>query len=92
MSHSYASEKDDLLKRLRRIEGQVRGVQKMIEEDRYCIDLLTQLAAVKNATHKVALAVLDSHTRGCVTDAIQNHESEGEKIDELMEAIRQFTK
>lgn len=92
MSHSYEKNKDDLLARLRRIEGQVRGVQKMIEEDRYCIDLLTQLAAIKNATHKVALSVLESHTRGCVADAISQHESENEKIDELMEVIRQFTK
>lgn len=64
----------------------------MIENDRYCVDLLAQLAAVKNATNKVALSVLESHTRGCVTDAIQNRESEDEKIDELMDVIRYFTK
>ncbi|GMA57411.1 DNA-binding FrmR family transcriptional regulator [Alicyclobacillus sacchari] len=92
MSHPYAKNKTDLLTRLRRIEGQVRGVQKMIEEDRYCVELLTQLAAIKNATHKVALSILDAHTRGCVADAIHHRASENEKIDELMEVIRQFTK
>lgn len=92
MGHSYAKDKENLLARLRRIEGQVRGVQKMIDEDRYCIDLLTQLAAIKNATHKVALAILESHTRGCVADAMHQHESEDEKINELMGVIRQFTK
>ncbi|GLV14917.1 hypothetical protein Heshes_26010 [Alicyclobacillus hesperidum] len=92
MGHPYAKEKADLLTRLRRIEGQVRGVQKMIEEDRYCVDLLTQLAAIKNATHKVALSILEAHTRGCVADAIHHHTSEDEKIDELMDVIRQFIK
>lgn len=92
MSHSYANDKANLLARLRRIEGQVRGVQKMIDEDRYCIELLTQLAAIKNATNKVALSVLESHTRGCVADAIHQQESVDEKINELMEVIRQFTK
>ncbi|MDP9729433.1 metal-sensitive transcriptional regulator [Alicyclobacillus tolerans] len=92
MSHSYEKDKDNLLARLRRIEGQVRGVQKMIEDNRYCIDLLNQLAAIKSATHQVALAILEAHTRGCVADALHERTSEKEKIDELMQVIRQFSK
>lgn len=90
--HSYGSKKEDLQKRLKRIEGQVRGIQKMIEEDRYCVDLLTQLAAIKSATHQVAMSILESHTRGCVADALANQRDGQEKIDELMEIISQFTK
>jgi DNA-binding FrmR family transcriptional regulator len=90
--HSYAPNRDDLLRRLKRIEGQVRGIQKMIEEDRYCVDILIQIAAVKSAVHQVGLSILESHTRGCVADALTNQESGDKKIDELMEVIRQFTK
>lgn len=89
----YHSHKDTLLKNLRKIEGQIRGVQKMIEEDRYCVDILTQLAAIKAATNKVGLALLEYHTRGCVKKAIQQQEDGGEHhIEELMEIIRIFTK
>jgi DNA-binding FrmR family transcriptional regulator len=90
--HSYAPMREDLLKRLKRIEGQVRGIQKMIEEDRYCVDILIQIAAVKSALHQVGLSVLESHTRGCVADALSNKDHGDEKINELMEVIRQFTK
>lgn len=90
--HGYASQSSKLLGRLKRIEGQVRGVQKMVEDDRYCVDILVQLAAIKSATHQVALSILESHTRGCVKDAITRDADNNEKIDELMEAIRQFTK
>ncbi|WP_018131437.1 metal-sensitive transcriptional regulator [Effusibacillus pohliae] len=89
--HGYRSNKDDLLRRLKKIEGQIRGIQKMIEEDRYCVDILAQLAAVKAATNKVGLSLIDSHTRGCVANAIQ--EGDGSKhIEELLEVIRIFTK
>jgi DNA-binding FrmR family transcriptional regulator len=85
--------KDKLLTNLRRIEGQVRGVQKMLGEDRYCVDILIQLAAIKAATHKIGLSLLEEHTRGCVTTAIQEQDDQGEKhIEELMEVIRAFTK
>lgn len=89
--YAYHCNKDDLLKRLKKIEGQIRGIQKMIEEDRYCVDILAQLAAVKAATNKVGLSLIDSHTRGCVTQAIK--EGDGSRhIDELLEVIRVFTK
>ncbi|SFV05991.1 MULTISPECIES: metal-sensitive transcriptional regulator [Alicyclobacillus] len=90
--HSYAPHKEDLLRRLRRIEGQVRGLQKMIEEDRYCVDILVQVSAVKSALHQVGLTILESHTRGCVADALANREQGDEKVDELMDVIRQFTR
>lgn len=85
--------KDRLLKNLRRIEGQVRGVHRMIEVERYCVDILYQLSAIKAATNKIGLALLEDHTRGCVKKAIQVQEDEGEgHIEELMEVIRTFTK
>jgi CsoR family transcriptional regulator, copper-sensing transcriptional repressor len=81
-----------VLRRLKRIEGQVRGIQKMIQEDRYCVDILVQVAAIKSAVHQVGLSILESHTRGCVADALANHANGEQKIDELMDVIRKFTK
>lgn len=91
-NHSYGMKKDDLQKRLKRIEGQIRGIQKMIDEDRYCVDILVQISAIKSAMNQVGLSILESHTRGCVADAMANHDNEAQKIDELMDVIRQFTK
>lgn len=84
--------KSDLVRRLRRIEGQVRGLQKMIEDGRYCVDILVQIAAVKSALHQVGLSILESHTRGCVADALRERDREQEKVDELIHVLRQFTK
>jgi CsoR family transcriptional regulator, copper-sensing transcriptional repressor len=80
--------------RLRRIEGQVRGLQRMVDEDAYCIDILTQVAAVQTALEQVAVNVLDGHVRHCVADAVAGtDEGEGEaKLDELMAAVRRFAK
>jgi DNA-binding FrmR family transcriptional regulator len=79
--------------RLRRIEGQVRGLQRMVDEDAYCIDILTQVAAVQTALEQVAVNVLDAHVRGCVADAVNGDGSEAdEKLDELMAAVRRFAK
>ncbi len=91
MSASYAQDKQDLMRRLRRIEGQIRGVQRMIEEDRYCVDILIQLAAVRAAIDKVGLALIEDHTRGCVRDAVINNRGD-EVIDELMDVLAQFLK
>ncbi|MDP9419081.1 MAG: metal-sensitive transcriptional regulator [Actinomycetota bacterium] len=66
----YAQTKDDYLKRLARIEGQVRGLQRMVEQDKYCIDVLTQVAAVNKALQSVAVGLLDQHLRHCVRDAV----------------------
>ncbi|MCL6452686.1 MAG: metal-sensitive transcriptional regulator [Alicyclobacillus sp.] len=90
--HSYGPHKDELLRRLRRIEGQVRGIQRMIEEDRYCVDILVQISAVKSAMQQVGLTILEAHTRGCVADALTHRDGGDEKIDELMDVIRQFTR
>ena len=91
-AHSYGSMKSDLMLRLKRIEGQVRGIERMVDEDRYCVGILVQISAIKNALHQVALALLESHTRGCVADAISSHNGGEQKIDELMDVIRKFTK
>jgi DNA-binding FrmR family transcriptional regulator len=83
--HGYSATKDQLLTRLRRIEGQVRGVQGMVEDDRYCIDVLTQIAAVQAALDKVALGLLDDHARHCVVGA-DGHD-QAERTTELMSAV-----
>ncbi|MHB8646444.1 MAG: metal-sensitive transcriptional regulator [Thermomicrobiales bacterium] len=84
--YHYQQETDALLMRLRRMEGQVRGVQKMIEEGRYCVDIVTQLQAISAAADKVAQQVLEGHIRGCVTDAIKEQRGD-EAITELMTVL-----
>src|ERR1700712_2122487 len=81
----YTATKDQLLKRLKRIEGQVRGVQGMVEDDRYCIDILTQISAAQAALDKVALGLLDEHARHCVLGA--GGDEQADKTDELMAAV-----
>jgi CsoR family transcriptional regulator, copper-sensing transcriptional repressor len=92
--YGYAENKAKLLKRLARAEGQVRGVARMIEEDRYCIDILTQLAAVDTALESVALEILDDHVKHCVAGAIASGDDAeaAVKIDELLAAVRRFAK
>jgi DNA-binding FrmR family transcriptional regulator len=81
----HAEHKDDVLARLRRIEGQVRGLAKMVDDDRYCIDVLTQVAAVQAALDKVALGLLDDHARHCVVGGPEAHKEE--RTEELMAAV-----
>jgi DNA-binding FrmR family transcriptional regulator len=81
----YTASKDQLLKRLSRVEGQVRGVAKMVEEERYCIDVLTQIQAAEAALQGVALGLLDEHVRHCVVEADAGDRAE--KTDELMGAV-----
>jgi CsoR family transcriptional regulator, copper-sensing transcriptional repressor len=84
----YSITKDDYLKRLRRIEGQVRGLQSMVEQDTYCIDVLTQISSVTKALQGVGLGLLHEHMRHCVRDAAAAGEEEGdEKVDEAVAAI-----
>ena len=83
---AYTATKEQLLARLKRIEGQTRGVQKMVEEDRYCIDVLTQISAVQAALDKVALGLLDDHVRHCVVEG-HGPGSQRELTDEMMAAI-----
>jgi DNA-binding FrmR family transcriptional regulator len=84
-TRGYTATKDQLVKRLRRIEGQVRGVERMVEDDRYCIDVLTQISAVQAALDKVALGLIDGHTRHCVMGAATSEREE--KTEELMTAV-----
>ena len=82
--YGYTQDKEDYLKRLRRIEGQVRGLQKMVEDDKYCIDILTQVSAVTRALQSVALGLLEDHLGHCVTQAVA--EGGGEADAKLAEA------
>ena len=92
--HGYAEDKDLLIKRLHRIEGQVRGIERMLEEDRYCIDILTQIAAVKTALEQVGAKLLEDHVTHCVRDALASgDEQEAEaKSAELLDAVQRFLK
>jgi DNA-binding FrmR family transcriptional regulator len=87
----YSLSKDDYLARLRRIEGQVRGLQRMVEEDTYCIDVLTQISSVTKALQGVGLGLVDQHVRHCVRDAADiDRESGDEKVDEAVAAIERL--
>lgn len=83
--------KQALIKRLNRIEGQVRGIARMIEEDRYCVDVLTQVSALRAALDAVGMRLLEDHTRGCVRGAIRSGEGDA-SITELMEVVRKFNR
>ena len=89
---SYAADKAKILARLRRIEGQVRGVQKMVEEDQYCVDVLTQLSAIMAAARTTGLLVLEDHIRGCVIGGNHPHHDQEEVLAELTGAIERFTR
>lgn len=84
-------EKQLLQNRLKRIEGQIRGIQKMVGEDRYCVDILIQISAIQAALDKVGFSLLERHSKTCVASAIQEGNGD-EHIDELMKVIKQFTK
>ena len=92
--HGYTKDKDALIKRLHRIEGQVRGVEKMVAEDRYCIDILTQISAVNTALEALALKILDDHVRHCVAGALASGDAAESqaKAEELLEAVHRFAK
>jgi DNA-binding FrmR family transcriptional regulator len=94
MSHGYAPHKDALVKRLRRIEGQVRGIERMVEDDRYCIDILTQVGATITALESVGFKLLEDHTRHCVAEALASgREAEAQaKTEELLAAVQRFSK
>jgi CsoR family transcriptional regulator, copper-sensing transcriptional repressor len=83
----YTASKDELLNRLSRVEGQVRGVSKMVEEDRYCIDVITQISAAQAALDKIALGLLDGHARHCLAGEGEGPVKPGDQADELMGAV-----
>ncbi len=92
--YGYTKEKGALIKRLHRIEGQVRGIEKMVEDDRYCIDILTQIAAVNTALESLAYKLLDDHVRHCVAGALTSGDEAGalEKTEELLAAVQRFAR
>ena len=93
-TYGYTKDKDAFVKRLHRIEGQVRGIEKMVEDDRYCIDILTQVAAVNTALEALAFKILDDHVRHCVAAALQSGDAAGAatKTEELLEAVQRFAR
>ncbi len=92
-THGYINRKDDYLRRLRRIEGQARGLQRMVEEEKYCIDILTQVSAMTKALQSVSLGLLDEHISHCVVEAVATGGSEAEdKIKEASDAIARLVR
>ena len=93
-TRGYSADKDALIKRLHRIQGQVRGIEKMVEEDRYCIDILTQVGAVSTALESLALKILDDHVRHCVAGALTSGDETDalEKTEELLAAVQRFAR
>jgi DNA-binding FrmR family transcriptional regulator len=94
MTHGYVADKEALIKRLHRIEGQVRGLERMLEEDRYCIDVLTQISAVTTALESVAFRILDDHVNHCVSGALASGDADeaAAKSRELLEAVHRFAR
>lgn len=90
VKYGYSESKDQILKRLNRVEGQVRGVSKMVQDDKYCIDILTQVSAAKAALDKVALELLRDHARHCLNNTEVLSRGEGDKADELVGAINRM--
>ena len=93
-TYGYAKNKQALVKRLHRIEGQVRGIERMVEEDRYCIDVLTQLSAVTTALESLAFRILDDHVQHCVAGALASGDAAeaDKKSKELLEAVHRFAR
>jgi CsoR family transcriptional regulator, copper-sensing transcriptional repressor len=94
VTHGYVSDKEALARRLHRIEGQVRGIERMLEEERYCIDVLTQISAVTTALESLALKILDDHVEHCVAGALAagDEAAAKEKSRELLAAVQRFTR
>jgi DNA-binding FrmR family transcriptional regulator len=92
--HGYTKDKDALIRRLHRIEGQVRGIERMLEDDRYCIDILTQIAAVSTALESLAFQLLDRHVRHCVAGAFASGDEQemATKTEELLAAVQRFSR
>ena len=94
MSHGYVQDKDALIKRLHRIEGQVRGLERIVEDERYCIDILTQIAAVSTALDSVSVKLLEDHVRHCVGDALAAGDAAvaAAKSEDLLAAVQRFSR
>jgi DNA-binding FrmR family transcriptional regulator len=94
VTHGYVPGKEALVKRLHRVEGQVRGIERMVEDERYCIDILTQIAAATTALESLAFKILDEHVNHCVAGALESGDAEvaAEKSRELLEAVHRFSR
>ena len=92
MTYGYVKDKDALVKRLHRIEGQVRGLERMVEDERYCIDILTQIAAVRTALERVGLELLDGHVRHCIGGALTAGDGDTAEAhsEEMLAAVQRF--
>src|SRR6266487_4485870 len=93
-THGYVADKEALVKRLHRIEGQVRGIERMVVDERYCIDILTQIAAVNTALESLAFKILDEHVNHCVPGALTSGDKADAhvKTEELLEAVQRFAR
>jgi DNA-binding FrmR family transcriptional regulator len=93
-AHGYVADKQPLIKRLHRIEGQVRGIERMVDEERYCIDILTQIAAVTTALESLSVKVLEDHVRHCVAGALASGDADEaqRKSEELLAAVQRFSR
>ena len=91
MANSQGKDKKALISRLRRIEGQVRGIQRMVDEEKYCVDILVQIAAVRSALDRVGLILLENHTNGCVAGAVRRGDGEA-AVSELMDVVKRFVR
>ena len=94
MTHGYVADKEGLVRRLHRIEGQIRGIERMVDEERYCVDILTQIAAATTALETVAFKILDEHVSHCVAGALSSGDPEvaAEKSRELLDAVHRFSR
>ena len=90
MKHGYTNDKSRLSARLNRVEGQVRGVSRMVAEDKYCVDILTQVNAIKAALDQVSLLLIEDHIKGCVVEAVRGGDMD--KVDELVGAVARFAR
>jgi len=88
---SYSADKEKILSRLKRIEGQLRGIQRMVKEDKYCVDILVQISSVLGATQRVGFIILDDHIKGCIRNALVNGDGEA-SVQELIDVIERFAK
>ncbi|MDP2920156.1 MAG: metal-sensitive transcriptional regulator [Dehalococcoidia bacterium] len=89
---SYEKDKREILVRLRRMEGQLKGIQKMVEEDKYCVDILNQLSSIIAATQKVSNIIMKDHIKGCVRNALATNQNSDEHVNELVEVVERFTR
>jgi DNA-binding FrmR family transcriptional regulator len=88
---SYLKDKKEIMVRLRKLEGQLKGIQRMVDSEKYCVDVLNQLSAVVGATQKVANLILKDHIQGCIRDALIHDEGADDHVNELLAVIERFT-